>query len=288
MQAEKDRLPPQTVPGEVALAVPDLQRSRQFYEQVIGLHILAQEDQRLSLGAAGGPPVVTLIEEPSATRPPRPSTGLYHLAILVPSRADLAHWLQHSASTRWPLQGAADHLVSEAIYLVDPDGNGIEIYRDRPRSEWPYRNGSLQMATDPLDVQGLLRESHAAPEKWNGMAPGTRLGHVHLRVADVASAQDFYTNRLGFDLVLRYGPSACFVSVGGYHHHIGFNSWESAGADPPPPGSAGLRYFSLCLPDEASLEHLTERLESAGMKPERTSLGFLVRDPSQNGILLTT
>jgi catechol 2,3-dioxygenase len=185
------------------------------------------------------------------------------------------------------LQGFADHGVSEAVYLTDPDGNSIEIYRDVPRSQWPYRDGQLQMVTDPLDVQGVLAELEADPAPDAvGMHPDTTIGHIHLRVADIQASEDFYCKLLGFDLVQRFGPSARFVSAGGYHHHIGFNIWESAGAPPLPPGAVGLRYFTICLPDPAELTRLTGRLRQAGLPLEEAQGGVLLHDPARNAVLL--
>ncbi len=180
------------------------------------------------------------------------------------------------------MQGAADHLVSEALYLADPDGNGIEIYRDRPREDWPRRNGQIQMATDPLDAEGILAELSPDAEPWQGIDPGTRLGHMHLKVAHIPEAQSFYCDVVGFDLVTRYGPSAAFVSAGGYHHHIGMNTWESAGASAPAPGSVGLRYYEILLPEQAELEQLSLRLQNAGWPFQMTADDLVVDDPSGN------
>jgi catechol 2,3-dioxygenase len=212
---------------------------------------------------------------------------LYHYALLVPTRPDLARTLLRLTETRYPIEGASDHLVSEALYLPDPDGNGIEIYADRPRSAWPARQGRLQMATDPLDVQGLLREVSGNPP-WRGLAAGTRVGHVHLHVADLATAEAFYRDLLGLDLVLHFGRSAAFLSVGGYHHHIGLNTWAGEGAPPPPPDAAGLRFFTLALEDRDELDRMVARLAGAGLSPREQDGGLQVRDPSGNTIVMTT
>ena len=191
------------------------------------------------------------------------------------------------ADTQYPLQGFADHLVSEAIYLADPDGNGIEVYRDRPRSEWYDAQGKIRMASDPLDIRGILAELEGEEGAWRGFDAGTQLGHMHLQVANVAAAQEFYTRVIGFDLIMRYGPSAAFVSAGGYHHHIGMNTWNSAGAPPPPRESIGLRYFVTRLPNLAELGKVLDRVQAAGIVAEEQDEGVLVRDPSQIGMLLT-
>jgi catechol 2,3-dioxygenase len=234
---------------------------------------------------AGGPELVVLTEKKGARRVRRAS-GLYHFAILVPSRLELAQVLKRIGETRTPVEGFSDHLVSEAIYLPDPDGNGIEMNRDRPRSEWPYDNGRLRMATDPLDIDGVLGELKGQTEPWQGLARDTVLGHMHLHVANVADAEAFYHGVLGFDVIFRMRASAGFVSAGGYHHHIAFNTWAGAGVPPPPPDSVGLRWFEIRLPNSDELAKVIERIRAANIAIEERADGLLVRDPSQNGVLL--
>lgn len=279
---------PRTSLGTVALVTRDAERLLQFYQQQLGMQLQHQETNTLYLGA-GGRDLLILIEELDATMPAVRSTGLYHLAILVPSRLELARALRRLVQSGYPMQGFADHGVSEAIYLADPDGNGIEIYRDYQYEEWPRQaDGSLLMVTDPLDVQGVLDElRREVVQSVNGLHADTVIGHIHLRVAQMEASRAFYCDLLGFDLIQLYGPSAGFVSAGGYHHHIGFNIWNSAGAPPPAPGSAGLRYFSICLPDAAELERLVENLQQGGYEPQIMDGSVLVNDPSQNGVLLT-
>jgi catechol 2,3-dioxygenase len=276
---------PDTTVGYVHLTIANLDRSLAFYQDILGFQVHRREGATAYLGA-GGPDLLLLTERPEA-QPVSGVTGLYHFAILTPSRLALAQSLRHLAETKTSLQGFADHLVSEAIYLADPDGNGIEIYRDRPRSEWPRQNGQLQMASDPLDIEGILAELEAQPEPWTGLSPQTTLGHIHLHVATIPEAEAFYCDVLGFDLMLHYGPSAGFVSAGGYHHHIGFNTWAGVNAPPPPPGAIGLRYFTIKLPDAAALAAVFESIEHAGVAfKERDGVIFL-RDPSHNGIVLS-
>jgi catechol 2,3-dioxygenase len=279
-------IPPDTSLGYVRLGVADLDRARDFYERTIGLRTLDSNGEAVRLGVAGSEqPLVELAGRPDApARPPR-STGLYHLALLVPSRPELARSLQRVAEAGWRLTGASDHLVSEALYLSDPEGNGIEIYRDRPREEWSYENGDIQMATVPLDLEGLLGELPDGTDE--GMAPGTRLGHVHLQVAELGSAEEFYARALDFDVTVRAYPGALFVSAGGYHHHIGMNTWESAGGVTPPPGARGLDWFQVLLPDQAALSREAERLESSGAAVESRDEGVLAADPSGNRVLLS-
>ncbi|HSV13973.1 MAG TPA: VOC family protein [Tepidisphaeraceae bacterium] len=271
--------------GAVALTVADAQRIAAFYRDVLGFRVHLEAASQIALGA-GGPDLLILHENPQAPSPPAHSTGLFHLAILLPSRAALAQSLRQLAQSRTPLQGASDHLVSEALYLADPEGNGIEIYRDRPREQWLMRNGQLQMSTDPLDIESLMGELAQHDEPWPGLPPLTRIGHVHLRVADIPAAEAFYHGVLGFNITTRYGPAASFLSAGGYHHHIGVNTWSSRGAAPPPPGARGLRHFTIQLPDEAERDRTVARLIASGHKVQRMPDGPFVRDPSGNALLL--
>jgi catechol 2,3-dioxygenase len=277
---------PAATMGTVRLTVSDLDRSRAFYEQALGLEARDQDDGTVALGFAGERPLLELRADSSAPRPDRPTTGLYHLAILVPSRTELAFALARLAAARWPLDGASDHLVSEALYLSDPDGNGIEIYRDRPREEWRYVDGQLAMNTLPLDLQSILDEIKDASALPQLAPPGTSIGHVHMQVADLAEAEEFYSGVLGFDVMVRGYPGALFVSAGGYHHHIGLNTWQSLGADPPPPGAVGLRSFEIELPNDEELRSVLARAQAAGIEVEKDPHGSLIRDPSGNGVLL--
>jgi catechol 2,3-dioxygenase len=274
--------------GTVRLTVADLERSRRFYEQALGLRGSEQEDGTLALGVAGQRALVELRGDSSAPPLNRGATGLFHLAILMPDRRELAFALARLAEAGWQLDGASDHLVSEALYLSDPDGNGIEIYRDRPREEWRYAGDQLQMSTLPLDLRSVLGEIEGA-ERLDPLAPaGTRIGHVHLQVADLDATEAFYSGILGFDVVVRGYPGALFVSAGGYHHHLGLNTWHSRGAAPPPPGAIGLRSFEILLADPQSLESVLDRLRRAEIPVQAASDGALVRDPSGNAVHLRT
>ena len=269
--------------GEVHLNISRLDRSIEFYETRLGFSLHRRDTQTAWLGA-GGPDLLVLSQGDFLPHVPH-ATGLYHFAILVPSRRDLGRALRRLVDTRTPLQGVADHGVSESLYLGDPDGNGIEIYRDRPREQWPFVNGQLRMGADPLDLDGLLAEDRDRDER--GLDSATVIGHVHLQVSRLDEAERFYADVLGFDLTQRYGPAALFVAAGGYHHHIGMNTWHSAGAPPPPPNAIGLRHFVVVLPNDAARADVEARLRAANIAFESRPDGLLVRDPSQNAILFT-
>jgi catechol 2,3-dioxygenase len=274
---------PATQIGDVHLTISDLDRSVRFYETQLGFVVRNRDRQRAWLGA-GGPDLLVLSQCESAPRV-RGTTGLYHFAILVPTRRDLGRALSRLAETDVALQGAADHGVSEALYLADPDGNGIEIYRDRPRDEWPMVRGQLRMGADPLDLDALF--AAGTGRTTTGLAAETVIGHVHLHVSRLDEAERFYVGVLGFELMQRYGPSALFVAAGGYHHHIGLNTWAGVGAPPPPPGAIGLRHFVVKMPSEAARDAVAARLQSASVPFDVTPDGLLVRDPAGNAMLLT-
>jgi catechol 2,3-dioxygenase len=286
---EKISIDPETEPGAVRLTVSDIGRAQMFYERVLGLRSSELDDGGLGLGVAGGSHLVELYGDRSAPRLNRRVTGLFHLALLVPSRRDLAFALMRLADERWPLDGASDHLVSEALYLSDPDGNGIEVYRDRPREEWQHQGGDLRMATLALDLQGLVGELGGSAERQREAPSGTRMGHVHLQVSSLPDSEAFYSGILGFDVTVRSYPGALFVSAGGYHHHIGMNTWYSEGASSAPPGSVGLRSFVVRVPDRSELERLAARVRDAGLEiGEAGEERFTVQDPSGNRVEITS
>jgi catechol 2,3-dioxygenase len=273
--------------GAISLTVSDLARSRAFYETALGLCMRELNDGGLAFAVPGGADLLRLYGDLSAPALDRRATGLYHLAILFPSRLDLAHALARLAEARWSLDGVADHLVSEALYLSDPDGNGIELYRDRPRDEWSYVEGQLQMATLPLDLRGLADELSAAKGPQSAVPAGTVIGHVHLQVANIPDAEAFYHGVLGFDVTTRGYPGALFVSAGGYHHHLGLNTWHSAGSGPAAPGTVGLRSYEVVLPERAELERVLDRIRDAGLAIDTGGADpAAVRDPSGNLVLL--
>ncbi|HWE09671.1 MAG TPA: VOC family protein [Solirubrobacteraceae bacterium] len=273
--------------GTVSLTVSDLARSRAFYEAALGLVVREVEDGDLLFGVPGEPALIRLHGDPSAPPLDRRATGLFHLAVLLPSRRDLAHALGRLAQARWPLDGVSDHLVSEALYLSDPDGNGIELYRDRPREQWRHDGGELQMATLPLDLRDLAGELSGSQQSQPTAPEGTVMGHVHLQVADIPEAEAFYRGILGFGVTTRGYPGALFVSAGGYHHHLGLNTWHSAGSGPAAPGAIGLRAYEVRLPDAAELDRVIGRVRAAGQETVAAGTGITaVRDPSGNVVHL--
>jgi len=276
----KFSIDPATHIGAVELTISDLERSIGFYESRLGF-VVHRRDEGVARLGAGGADLLVLSESRDAPEA-RGTTGLYHFAILTPTRTDLGRAMRRLVETRTVLQGAADHGVSEAIYLADPDDNGIEIYRDRPRVEWPFIGDHLRMGADPLDLEGLLSDSAGATSA--ALARGTIIGHVHLHVSHLDQAEWFYTDVLGFDLMQRYGPSALFVSAGGYHHHIGLNTWAGVGAPPPPAGAIGLKFFVVELPHPAAVSVVAERLRSAKVPVDTTEDGIVVRDPAGNSV----
>jgi catechol 2,3-dioxygenase len=276
-----------TTMGTVSLTVSDLERAGAFYEHALGLAPRELDDGDLVLGAPGAPGLVRLHGDASAPALDRQATGLFHLAILLPSRLELAHALVRLAQARWPLDGVADHLVSEALYLSDPDGNGIELYRDRPRDEWRYADGQLEMATLPLDLNHLADELSGAEAGQPRAPEGTTMGHVHLQVSDIPQTEAFYHGILGFDVTTRGYPGALFVSAGGYHHHLGLNTWHSRGSGPAAPGAVGLRSYDIVLPDQPALDDVRQRIDAAGLQTEPAETAVTaVRDPSGNVVHL--
>ncbi len=263
--------------GAVRLRVRDKARAVDFYTGTVGLSLLGEGDGLVRLGA-GGRTLIELEVEPAAVARPRGTTGLFHVAILVPSRAALAVVLRRLVAQQIPI-GASDHLVSEALYLDDPDGNGIEIYRDRHPSEWRWQGKTIEMVTHPLDLRSVLADLPADSALGTSMPAGTTIGHVHLQVGALEAARGFYVGQLGFDLTTDRYPGALFVSAGGYHHHLGLNIWHSRCGAAPPSGSTGLVHYEILLPDAETVASVAARLDHAGTTLEPTAEGFSVADP---------
>jgi catechol 2,3-dioxygenase len=230
--------------SRVGLRARDAENLASYYRAVIGLEELSRENGTILLGA-GERPLLEIEPDPSAKPDDPHSAGLFHTAFLLPSRADLGRWIKHAIDKQVAIEGASDHLVSEALYLTDPEGNGIEVYADRPREKWAFENSAIKMATIRLDIPGVLADVAAGDAGWKGAPDGSVIGHVHLRVGDPAEAERWWYAELGLDTMARYGSQAVFLSSGGYHHHIGANSWHSAGAERRDPGRAGLSWVEL-------------------------------------------
>jgi catechol 2,3-dioxygenase len=274
--------------GYVQLRVRDLERSLSFYLDVLGFKLVSGGSHTATLSANGrGPGLIVLTERKDApARPPR-ATGLYHVAIRVPGRRALAQMIAHLDETNWTVEGFADHDVSEAVYLSDPDGNGIEVYCDRPRDEWPLRNGQVEMVTMALDVERVMRELAEWPAPWEGIDPLAEIGHIHLRVSSLETAEAFYRGVLGLHVTQRDMVGALFMAAGGYHHHVGVNTWSSEGGVRPPADAVGLISFSLVLPDAAAVRAIGERLAAAGSPAHVDEDGNLrAADPDGNFIEL--
>ncbi len=286
-RATHQSIHPATTVGVIALTVADLARSRAFYTEAMGFALLSEDDEHVVLGARSTPLLVLNADRGAAAWPRGGAsyTGLYHFALLLPTRADLGLWLRHWLSLGLPLPGQGDHLVSEALYLEDPDGHGIEVYRDRPRDEWSWVDGPVRMVADPVDIRGLLADAERVGRPWAGLPEGARLGHVHLQVGHIPTATTFYHDILGFDIVARM-PSALFISAGGYHHHIGMNVWHSQGAGPAPDGTVRLRYFTVDLPDEDARRAVLARLDAHSISYTLSGPVVSVEDPWRNVILL--
>lgn len=274
---------PGTTIGLVSLHISDLERSRRFYEGILGFQPIEQTPGKVILGGQDTQPLLQLIEIPGAPPQPSRATGLYHVAILFPTRAHLGRAFLRLTKVGWQI-GQGDHLVSEALYISDPDGNGLELYQDRPRSTWHWTNGIVEMTIDPVDTQSLAEEG--THETWEIIPAGTRIGHIHLQIGDIKEAEQFYHTILGFDITCRY-PGALFVSAGGYHHHIGLNTWHSLGAKPTPANSAGLHSYVITVPTREALLAVKERLVTHQVPFEEQEDAIRVNDPWSNEILLT-
>lgn len=270
--------------GQAHLLVRDLPRVSDFYQKIIGLRVLESTPSGQILGAHGQP-LLTLETSDTAERAPHNAAGLFHTAFLLPSRKDLAHWLANAAHNNVQLQGASDHLVSEAIYLADPEGNGIEVYRDRAPMEWNYQqDGTVEMATLGLNLQELYNSAPKA--EWEGAPDGTAIGHIHLQVGNIPQADEFYQDVLGLKIMARY-PGASFFGSGAYHHHVAANIWNSRGAKARSENMTGLSGYSLKFNEKESLDRAMAALERLEISTERRSDGIAIRDPWGIGLKLS-
>lgn len=278
------QLHPNTTLGVVHLYVSNVKTSLTFYTEVLRLKVIKEEEMIVTLGNENNEPLLIIEEKENALPKQRSRTGLYHFAILLPSRQDLANILCHLVQKVYPLHGGADHYFSEAIYLADPDGNGIEIYQDRQREVWRDEKGELPFVSNPLDGEGLLQQGNA----WNGFPRGTVMGHIHLHVADLEEAKRFYVDGLGFEVTIPARNGALFVSAGGYHHHVGLNTWQGEGVPPQMQDSVGLKYFTIVLADEKQKEQMCESLKYIGAVVMYKEGILQVEDPFGHCIHLIT
>lgn len=261
--------------GTVTLKVRDLPRMRSFYRDILGLTVIEDDGARAVLGTTDRP-LLILAGDPALARHDPRQAGLFHTAFLLPGRTDLGRWLAHAARADVRLQGASDHIVSEALYLADPEGNGIEIYADRPAAAWQTQSGEVRMATDPLDLDELLRS--AGETRWQGFPRAGRIGHVHLQVGDTDAADSFYRDVLGFDVTTRY-PGASFYGSGGYHHQLAGNVWNSRGAGARPIGMPGLAEVEILARDADTLAAIAGRAGASGLAVEDGAGAFTLSDP---------
>lgn len=280
---------PDTHIGYVHYTVRDLRTQMAFYRDILGFSVLSQCDDEAILGTPNRA-LLRMTQNPQA-RHPRGTTGLYHTAFLVPSRRDLAYLLQRCITTQTPIQGTSNHGSHLAIYLPDPEGNGIELAWDFPKEQWPPLGGLLDPNKIPrqgVDIEALLGEVEGDAVLWSGIPQGTTVGHIHLHVANLAETKWFYHDVLGLDITAdgtQFG--ALFFSAGGYHHHIGTNIWRGENLPAPPHDALGLRYFTLALPDDEVLANVREKLQAEGIAEKEHEAGYVIRDPSQTGVLLT-
>jgi catechol 2,3-dioxygenase len=269
----------------VGLAVRDLDRLTAYYRDMLGLTVQEKTPQSAILGA-GGVALLQLIQRPDALPDDQGEAGLYHTAFLMPTRADLARWILHAAKRPVPISGAADHDVSEAIYLDDPEDNGVEVYADRPRELWRRDGELILQKTDPLDIDAIIREVDPATAAYPAAPEGLRIGHIHLRVGNIAKAEAFYLGALGLDLTRRR-TGASFLSSGSYHHHVAVNVWHSNGAGPRNAKRAGLDWFAMEINDQVTMDGVKGRLGAAGAAIDAIPGGFAARDPWGTSIRFT-
>ncbi|WP_077213111.1 VOC family protein [Bacillus dakarensis] len=275
---------PVTYVDHVKIKVESLERSLKYYQEIIGFKVLEKTETSAKLTTDGKTSILSLEQPENALPKQGRTTGLYHFAILLPNRSDLANIVFHFIENKIQL-GSSDHLVSEALYLSDPDGNGIEIYIDRDPSQWHWSNGEVAMTVDPLNFQDLLANGNQQ-QPWNGLPAGTVMGHIHLHVAELTKTEEYYTQGLGFEVVCRYGGQALFISTGKYHHHIGLNTWNGVGAPAPAENSVGLQFFTLMFPNEEARSQTVSNLENMGARVSVEDNEVVTYDPSGNCIKL--
>lgn len=272
------KIPDETKIQSVDLRVKDIERSIGFYSDLLGFKVISGDKGTVYLSATGEKPyLIGLHEDKNSIPKPRGTTGLFHTAIRLPNRGELARVFLRLFESKQKFQGFSDHLVSEAIYLADPDENGIELYADKPRSEWQYKMGQVEMDTLPLDLSSLTKELKDR-NVWNGIHQKTDIGHIHLSVSDLHKAQEVYSMAVGMNITSSTYPGALFFSAGGYHHHIGTNVWQSRNGKPAPENSAGLMNFTISIPNSKYLDDIKARITESGLQvlaEDNNSFSFL-------------
>ena len=278
---------PDTHLGPLHLTVSHLDRTENFYTKVLGFKVLHRFENTLWLTANGVSPLLAMTRSAKAAPRPPQALGLYHFALLLPSRLHLAYALHHLLEMHYPIQGVSDNLVHEAIYLADPDGNGVAIYADRPREDWPWQQRQLQVAANPLDLDFVLAELGQGKITWQGLDPSIRIGHLHLHVTDLRQSENFYRRVLGFEITARSGSSLVFLAAGSYHHHLGLNTLAaSQNGAAKAAEMAGLRYFTLCLPGENELARLSSHLQQLKVPFQSLPGQVRLQDPGHNAVIV--
>lgn len=261
-----------------------MERSRTFYQEILGFHVLDQEGNTARLTADGKQPLITIEQDENASPKVSGTTGLFHFAILLPSRKKLGDYLHHLIQKRWPVQGGADHQFSEAVYLSDPDGHGVEVYADCPAETWDWQDGELPLMSDPLDTETLLKIG--SQDSWERLPAQTVMGHIHLHVSSLQEAKEFYCDGLGFDITIPFRHRALFISNEGYHHHIGLNTWQGEGTPVPAPNHVRMKHFSILFPNEEERRKSIQQLKEIGAWVAQENGVVVTKDPSENTIQL--
>jgi catechol 2,3-dioxygenase len=283
------KIPDDTVKQSIDLSVSDLEKSLEFYSRLIGFKEISREGKNIYLSANGKLPyIISLAENKNGKHPSRNNTGLYHVAIRFPNRKELAKVFLQLFKNNVKFHGFSDHIVSEAIYLADPDGNGVEIYIDKPKETWKWTLGQVEMDTLPLNLQVITNVIGENETIADGIHPDTKIGHIHLKVSDLYKAEKFYNHLLGFNVTNSSYPGALFLSAGGYHHHIGTNIWSSKNGTPPPDDSLGLKSLTINIPDEKYIEEIEKNAKNYGIETAKHTDGkIFLSDFDNNKIILT-
>lgn len=280
----KFHIKPNIFVTDIVLKVEDIKRSTEFYKNIMGFKVLKEMEKEVAFTVDGITPILTIMQPIDVIPKVQRRTGLYHFAILLPDSIQLGLFLKNIRSTRYPITGGSNHGVSEAVYLQDPDDNGIEVYADTSTDIWRGADNEITMVTEPLDYDRLIAST--GEKQWEGAPICTIIGHIHLNVADLDEAKRFYIDGLGFDLVTEMRRSAVFVSSGGYHHHIGFNIWNGRGAEPLPENSVGMKYFTLIFPDDSARQSRINHLRESGYEVVENNKEIFTIDTSKNLIKL--